>query len=143
MKRIALVCMILLAACSWFKSDPNDKVIPRADLRNLTDQFNASLAGDPDLAAVFGPFKSTGTKRPDTEPFGYLTVNRKVWSELSLNDRQQRVKKAADLFTKIFVDSPVNVAETATVYLVDRGADLGWFHARTAQGDYLFKIPSF
>lgn len=143
MRRLALICLIFVAACSWFKSDPNDKAIPRADLRNLTDQYNASLAGDPELAAVFGPFKSTGTKRPDTEPFGYLTVNRKVWGDLSANDRQQRVKKAADLFTKIFVDSPANIAETATVYLVDRSADLGWFHSRADKGDYLFKISTF
>ncbi len=140
MKRMLLLCVVVLTACSWFKNDPNDKVIPRADLRTLSDQFNSALAADPELASVFGPFRTTGTKRPDTEPFGNLTVNRKTWGELSRSDRDRLVKKAAGACTNLFLDSPARAAETATVYLVDRGSDLGWFHARVAQRDYLYKI---
>ncbi len=140
MSRVVLLCLLFVAACSWFKSDPSDKVIPRADLRSLSDQYNAALTADPELAQTFGPFRTTGTKRPDTEPFGNLTVNRKAWGELSSKERERLVKKAAGLFTGFFVNSPVRAADTATVYLVDRGADVGWFHARAAQGDYLYKI---
>jgi hypothetical protein len=140
MRRMLLLGVVLLAACSWFKSDPSDKVIPRADLRNLSDQFNTALAGDSELAPVFGPFKTTGTRRPDTEPFGFLTVNRKTRGELSRSDRERLVKKAAGVFTGLFLNSPVRAAETATVYLADRGSDLGWFHARAGQADYLYKI---
>ena len=140
MRRMLLFSVVFLTACAFFKSDPSEKVIPRADLRALTDQFNAAVAGDSELSSIFGIFKATGTKRPDTEPFGTLAINRKTWGELSAPERTRLVKKVAGVFTGVFLQLPVRVAETATVYLVDRGSDLGWFHARAAQGDYLYKI---
>jgi hypothetical protein len=142
MRRLSLLVLLaaFLTACATSKNDPNAKFIPSADLRALSEQFNAAIAKDPELAAIFGPFRSTGTKRPDIEPFGNMAVNRKPWDDLSASQRNNIVKKAAATFSTLFLNSPVRRAEVATVYLVEGGSDLGWFHVRAARGDYIYRL---
>jgi hypothetical protein len=137
---LLLLSVTCLAACTTFKNDPEAKIIPRADIQTLTDQFNAAIAKDPELAAVFGTFRPTRTKRPDIEPFGNMSVNTKAWYDLSAAQRDSVVKKTAATFTSLFLNSPVRLAGVATVYLVEGGSDLGWFHVRASQGDYLYRL---
>ena len=137
---LLMLSVAFLTACATSKNDPGEKIIPRADLRALTEQFNTAIAKDPELAAIFEPFRSTGTKRPDTEPFGEMAVNRKAWDDLSTAQRDSVVKKAAATFSALFLNSPVRRADVATVYLVEGGSDVGWFHVRTAQGDYIYRL---
>lgn len=142
MHRLSLLVLsaAFLTACATSKNDPNAKIIPSADLRALTEQFNTAIAKDPELAAVFGSFRSTGTYRPDTEPFGNLAVNRKSWGDLSAAQRDSVVKKVAATFSALFLNSPVRRADVATVYLVEGGSDLGWFHVRASRGDYTYRL---
>lgn len=142
MRRLGLLVLSVafLTACAMSKNDPEAKIIPRADLQALTEQFNTAIAKDLELAAIFGPFRPTRTKRPDTEPFGNLAINRKAWDDLSTAQRDSVVKKAAAAFSALFLNSPVRRAEVATVYLVEGGSDLGWFHVRAARGDYSYRV---
>lgn len=119
---LLVLSVALLAACAMSKNDPEAKIIPRADLNVLTEQFNSAVAKDPQLAAIFGPFRSTGRKRPDTEPFGNMAVNRKAWDDLSAAQRDSVVKKVVATFSALFLNSPVRRADVATVYLVGGGA---------------------
>jgi len=137
---LLVLSVACLTACAMAKNDPEAKIIPRADLKALTEQFNTAVAQDPELAAIFGPFRSTGTKRPDTEPFGNLAVNPKAWNELNAAQRDSVVKKAATTFSALFLTSPVRRADVATVYLVEGGSDVGWFHVRAAPGDYFYRL---
>jgi truncated hemoglobin YjbI len=137
---LLVLSVAFLTACAMSKNDPEAKIIPRADLKALTEQFNTAVAKDPELAAIFGPFRSTGTKRPDTEPFGSMAVNRKAWDDLSAAQRDSVVKKVAATFSALFLNSPVRRADVATVYLVEGGSDVGWFHVRAARGDYFYRL---
>ncbi len=137
---LLVLSVALLTACATSKNDPDAKIIPRADLKALTEQFNNAVAKDPELAAIFGPFRSTGTKRPDTEAFGDLKVNRKAWDDLSAAQRDSLVKKVAATFSALFLNSPVRRADVATVYLVGGGSDVGWFHVRADPGDYSYRL---
>jgi hypothetical protein len=136
---LLVLSVTFLMGCTLPKNQP-EKIIPRADLQALTNQFNTSIAKDPELTAIFGPFQPTGTKHPDTEPFGNLAVNRKAWGKLSAAQRDRVVKKVAATFSGLFLESPVRRADVATVYLVEGGSDLGWFHVRASQGDYLYRV---
>ncbi len=142
MRRLGLLVLSVafLIACAMPKNVPEEKIIPRADLQALTEQFNTAIAKDPELAAVFERFRPTGTNRPDTEPFGNLAVKRKAWSDLSAAQRDRVVKKAAAAFSALFLNSPVRRADVATVYLVEGGSDVGWFHVRASRGDYLYRV---
>lgn len=137
---LLVLSVAFLTACAFSKNDPGEKIIPRADLRALTEQFNTAIAKDPELVAIFGQFRSTGTKRPDTEPFGEMAVNRKAWDDLSAAQRDSAVKKAAATFSSLFLNSPVRRADVATVYLIEGGSDVGWFHVRAARGDYTYRL---
>ncbi len=140
MRNVLLLSVVFLTGCTMFKSDPNAKIIPRADLQALTAQFNTAIAGDSELAPIFGPFRPTGTKRPDTEPFGNIPVNQKAWGALSPAQRDQVVKKAAATFAALFLKSPISSIDAATVYLVEGRSDVGWFHVRASRGDYLYRL---
>ncbi len=134
---LSVVC---LTSCATSNDGAEVKNIPRANLKAFTQQFNDAVAKDPELASVFGPFRSTGTKRPSTEPFGNLTVNSKAWDGLSAAGRDSLVKKAAAAFSALFLNSPVRRADVATVYLTEGGSDVGWFHVRAAEGDYFYRL---
>ncbi len=140
MRNLLVLAVAFLTACTMFKNDPNAKIIPRADLQALAEQFNAAIAADPELASILGRFRQTGTKRPDTEPFGNIPVDRKAWGDLALAQRDVVVKKAAATFSALFFKSPVSSVDTVTIYLVDGGSDLGWFHVRASRGDYLYRL---
>ena len=137
---LLVLSVSLLTACAMSKYDPEAKIIPRADLKALTEQFNNAIAKDPELAAIFGPFRSTGTKRPDTEPFGDLKVNRKAWDDLSAAQRDSLVKKVEATFSALFRNSPVSRADVATVHLIEGGLDVGWFHVGVARGDNFYRL---
>ena len=137
---LLVLSVAFLTACAMSKNDPEAIIIPRAELKALTEQFNNAVAKDPELAAIFGRFRSSGTKRPDTEPFGNMAVNRKAWDGLSAAQRDSVVKKVAATFSALFLNSPVRRADVATVYLVEGGSDVGWFHVRAAQGDYFYRL---
>ncbi len=137
---LLVLSVALLTACATSKYDPEAKIIPRADLKALTEQFNNAVAKDPQLAAIFGPFRPTGTKRPDTEAFGDLKVNRKAWDDLSAAQRDSLVKKVAAMFSALFLNSPVRRADVATVHLVERGSDVGWFHVGAGRGDTFYRL---
>jgi hypothetical protein len=136
---LLVLSVAFLMACTLPKIEP-EKIIPRADLQALTNQYNTAITKDPELAAIFGPFRPSGTKHPESEPFGNLEVNRKAWGDLSAAQRDRAVKKAAAAFSALFLESPVRRADVATVYLVEGGSDLGWFHVRASQGDYLYRV---
>ena len=142
MRSLLVLSVAFLTACAMFKSDPNAKIIPRADLQALAEQFNAAIAKDAELAPVLGRFQPTGTKRPDTEPFGDLAVNRKAWDDLSAAQRDSVVKKVAATFSALFLNSPVRRADVATVYLVGAGSDVGWFHVSAERGDYSYRLAN-
>ncbi len=140
MRNLLVLSVALLTACAMFKDDPQAKIIPRADLQALTTQFNAAIAKDSELAPVLGPFRPTGTKRPDTEPFGNIPVNQKAWANLTPAQRAQITKKAAATFSELFLKSPISSVDTATIYLVEGRSDIGWFHVRASRGDYLYRL---
>jgi hypothetical protein len=140
MRNLLVLSVAFLTACAMFKNDPNAKIIPRADLQALAEQFNAAVAKDSELASILGPFQPTGTKRPDTEPFGNIPVNQKAWGNLNPAQRDQLIKKAAATFSALFLKSPVSSVDTATVYLVEGRSDIGWFHVRASRGDYLYRL---
>ncbi len=137
---LLVLSVAFLTACATPKYEPEAKIIPHADLKALTEQFNNAIAKDPELAAIFGQFRSSGTKRPDSEPFGDLAVNRKTWDDLSAAQRDSVVKKVAATFSTLFRDSPVRRADVATVHLVEGGSDVGWFHVRAEGGDYSYRL---
>ncbi len=141
MRHLALLVfsVAFLTACATTKTEP-EKIIPRADLQALTNEFNTAITKDSELKAVFGQFRPTGTKHPEAEPFGNLAVNRKAWDDLGAAQRDRVVKKVAATFSGLFLESPVRRADVATVYLVEGGSDLGWFHVRASQGDYLYRV---
>ncbi|HTU00526.1 MAG TPA: hypothetical protein VMG58_01870, partial [Candidatus Sulfotelmatobacter sp.] len=88
------IIVLCLTSCFFSKPGPNDVVIPRADMQALTSQYNAAVAGDPELSPVFGAFKPTDTRKPDTESFGTLAVKGKAWAALTVDQREQVIKKA-------------------------------------------------
>jgi hypothetical protein len=141
MHRLGLLVLSVgfLMACTLWKIEP-EKIIPGADLQALTNQFNTALTKDQELAAIFGPFRPTGTKHPVSEPFGNLAVNRQAWSDLSAAQRERVMKKVAATFTALFLNSPVRRADVATVYLVDGGSDVGWFHVQASREDYSYRL---
>ena len=137
----AAVAALCLTACFFSKPGPNDIVVPRADLQALTNQYNAALAGDPELSPVFGAFKPTGTKKPDTESFGVLAIKGKAWTGLGPDQRDRVVKKAASTFTDLFLQSRIKTVKTATIHLVGDGKyDVGWFDVRKEKGDYSYRF---
>jgi hypothetical protein len=139
-RNLLVLSVAFLTACAMFKNDPNAKIIPRADLQVLAEQFTAAIAKDSELASILGPFQPTGTKRPDTEPFGNIPVNQKAWGNLTPAQRDHVIKKAATTFSALFLKSPVSSVDTATVYLVEGRSDVGWFHVRASRGDYLYRL---
>ena len=135
------IIVLFLTSCFFSKPGPNDVVVPRADLQILTTQYNAALAADPQLSPVFGSFKPTGTKRPDTESFGVLAIKARAWGALTVDQRDQAVKKAAATFTNLFLQSRIQNVKTATVHMMSDGkSEMGWFDVRTAKGDYSYRF---